>query len=68
MKLCQVGSTNTIWHINVNYVETFCTHLKCEVKHNGMGHLWLKWVGHLLLKWVLEDMLKPLVFNELVLV
>lgn len=24
MKLCRVGKHNTIWHINVNYVEIFC--------------------------------------------
>ena len=34
-------------HINIRYVNIFCTH---EVKHNGdmgMGHLWLKLVGWL---------------------
>ena len=37
-------------HVKVRYVDIFCTHIKCEVKHNGemgMGHLWLKLVGRL---------------------
>ena len=25
------GSTNTHWHIDVRYVQIFCTHIKCEV-------------------------------------
>ena len=33
-----------------HFVENFCIHIKCEVKHNedmGMEHLWFKWVGQL---------------------
>ena len=28
-------STNIGWHINVHRVKKNCTHMKCEVKHNG---------------------------------
>ena len=40
--MCRVGKHQQ--HINVHCVKNFCTHMKCEVKHNGdmgMGHLCL---------------------------
>lgn len=33
---CVEGSTDTDCNTNVHYVEIFCTHMKCEVKPNGI--------------------------------
>ena len=41
--VCQVGSTNTRWHIDVHYVKILCTHIKYEVKDLWMSiHGWDK--------------------------
>ena len=47
--VCRVGEhQHRLAHQCSLCYQFFCTHIKCEVNHNGnmgMGHLCLKWVG-----------------------